>query len=84
MCVRMRVHVARMGGVPRGKGGTQIQARLALIILIMTRSEEWINMNTCADELLMSSHLFNPHALPLKEADRQRVSLIIWGGGVVL
>lgn len=40
MCVRMCVHVARMGGVPRGKGGTQIQARLALIILIMTRSEE--------------------------------------------
>lgn len=38
-------------------------------------------MNTCADELLMSSHLFNPSALPLKEADRQRLLLIIWGWG---
>lgn len=38
-------------------------------------------MNTCADELLMSSHLFNPQALPLKEPDRQRLLLIIWVGG---
>lgn len=38
-------------------------------------------MNTWADELLMSSRLFNPSVLPLKEADRQRPLLVMSGGG---
>lgn len=35
-------------------------------------------MNTWADELLMSSRLFNPSVLWLKEADRQRP--LMYGG----
>lgn len=38
-------------------------------------------MNTCADELLMSSRLFNPSVLPLKEDDGQRPLLVMQGGG---
>lgn len=38
-------------------------------------------MNTWADELLMSSRLFNPSVLLLKEADRQRHLLLMHGGG---
>lgn len=38
-------------------------------------------MNTWANELLMSSRRFNPSVLPLKEADRQRPLLVMYGGG---
>lgn len=37
-------------------------------------------MNTCADELLMSSRLFNPSVLLLKEADIQRPLLVVGAG----
>lgn len=58
----------------------QIQASLALIILIMTWSEEQIIMNTWANELLMSSRPLSLSALQLKEADRQRSLLVMCGG----
>ncbi len=38
-------------------------------------------MNTWANELLMSSRRLNPSVLPLKEADRQRPLLVMYGGG---
>lgn len=69
--MHMCVYVVCMRG-SRGGGLIQIEARLALIILIMTWSEEQIIMNTWADELLMSSRLLNPSVLPLKEADVQK------------
>lgn len=40
-------------------------------------------MNTCADELLMSSRLFNPSVLLLKEADVQRPLLVVGVEGIL-
>lgn len=66
-----------------GKGGLQKQACFALIIEIMTWSKEYIIINTCANEMLMSSHPFNPSLLLLKEALPQKpftCSVLFWGG----
>lgn len=38
-------------------------------------------MNTWANELLMSSRPFSLSVLPLKEAGRQRCSLVMYRGG---
>lgn len=70
-----------------GKGGLQKQACFALIIEIMTWSKEYIIINTCANEMLMSSRPFNPSLLLLKEALPQKPFtcsvLFFWGGGLL-
>lgn len=67
VCVCLCVRRVWLGG-----GVYKYKHALALIILIMTWSEEKIITNTWANELLMSSCPFSLSVLPLKEADRQR------------